>query len=123
MLLESASYLWDARVAAAHIHTFAAGVSLVSYRVDDLRKSAVERQLEILGEALNRLRRIDELTASRIPDLHRIVGMRNVLAHGYATVEDAVVWEAATQRVPEVARVIELLLLEHESEGEVPAPA
>lgn len=70
----------------------------------------MERQLEIIGEALNSLRRVDAETASTFPDLARIIGLRNVLAHGYAIVDDHVVWAAASSRVPELrARIVSLL--------------
>jgi uncharacterized protein with HEPN domain len=70
----------------------------------------VERQLEIIGEALNALRRQDPDTADAVPHVHRIIGLRNVLAHGYAVVDDGVVWAAASTRVPELARDVEALL-------------
>ena len=56
-------------------------------------QSAVERQLEVLGEALTVLRRIDPVVASTIPDLNRAVVLRNVLIHGYATVDHRIVWD------------------------------
>ena len=55
------------------ITTFAYGLTAASYAADELRKSAVERQLEIIGEALNRLRKADPEVAQRIPDISRIV--------------------------------------------------
>lgn len=111
---ESAALLWDARAAAERIATFVSGLTEATYRNDELRKSAVERQLEILGEALKNLRSADPETAARIPDLPRIIGMRNVLAHAYAVVDDGVVWEAATARVPALALIVEGLLAEIE---------
>ena len=57
----------------------------------------------VIGEALKRLRDLDPQTAHLIPDIHRIIALRNILAHGYAVVDDGVVWSAATHRVPELA--------------------
>jgi uncharacterized protein with HEPN domain len=79
-------------------------------RPDELRRSAVERQLEIIGEALKHLRNGDPETAQHIPDITRIIGLRNILAHGYTMVDDAVVWSAASQRVPELLAAVDQLL-------------
>jgi uncharacterized protein with HEPN domain len=91
---------------------FIIGLDEASYAADQLRRSAVERQLEIVGEALKNLRNADPDIAQRIPDIARIVGLRNILAHGYAVVDDAVVWSAASQRVPELLAVVGQLLAE-----------
>ena len=107
---ESAALLWDAHSAASKIVEFIDGLDSTAYASDELRRSAVERQLEIIGEALKNLRSADPDTAAHIPDLSRIIGLRNILAHGYAVVDDAVVWSAASQRVPELIRVIDVLL-------------
>lgn len=107
---EAAAHLWDARDAARRVVEFIGGMDEVGYRSDPLRRSAVERQLEIVGEALNNLRRVDPKTAGEVPDLNRIVGLRNVLAHGYAVVDDAVVWTAADRRVPDLIVVLDRLL-------------
>lgn len=56
---ESAAFLWDVRAAGLRIATFTDGLDSDGYVADELRKSAVERQLEIIGEALNRLRKVD----------------------------------------------------------------
>ena len=64
---ESAAFLWDVRAAGVRITTFADVLTAASYAADELRKSAVERQLEIIGEALNRLRKADPDVAHRIP--------------------------------------------------------
>jgi uncharacterized protein with HEPN domain len=96
--------------AASRIASFIEGLTESTYSEDELRKSAVERQFLIVGEALNSLRRVDPVTAARIPDLSRIVGLRNVLAHGYAVVDDAVVWRAASSRAPELRAAVAALL-------------
>ena len=107
---DSAAFLWDVRAAGVRITTFAYGLTAASYAADELRKSAVERQLEIIGEALNRLRKADPEVAQRIPDISRIVGLRNILAHGYAVVDDAVVWSAVSERMPALLTVVDNLL-------------
>lgn len=109
---ESAAFLWDVRAAGVRITTFTDGLTGKGYAADELRKSAVERQLEIIGEALNQLRKADPSTAQRIPDISRIVGLRNILAHGYAAVDDSVVWGAVSERIPALLAVVEDLLAE-----------
>lgn len=111
---ESAAYLWDVRAAGNRIATFTAELTQESYAVDELRKSAVERQLEIVGEAMAKLRKADPEAATTIPDISRIIGLRNILIHGYAVVDDAVVWTAATKRLPELLKVVDGLLSELE---------
>jgi uncharacterized protein with HEPN domain len=62
--------------------------------------SAVERQFEIIGEAFTGLRRSAPELANAIPDLPRIVAFRNVLIHGYATVDDQLVWGVVEGDLP-----------------------
>jgi len=73
-------FLWDAHFAAEAILEFVAGKTVADYRSDRLLRSAVERQFEIIGEALNQLCKIEPAWAERIPDLPQIVAFRNLLA-------------------------------------------
>lgn len=109
---ETPALLWDAGTAAHLIATFISRRSFSDYTADPMLRSAVERQFEIVGEALNRLRKVDPQTAARIPDLARVVAFRNILAHGYAVVDHAIVWQLATQRLPELAEVVRNLSAE-----------
>lgn len=104
------TYVWDARRAAGLVADFVSGRSWDDYESDVLLRSAVERQFEIIGEALNQLRRVDEDLAAQVPDLQRIVAFRNVLIHGYAAVDNRLVWEIATDRVTELIVVLDRLL-------------
>ena len=92
MLRDVRAYLWDARVAVDSIREFTRGRSQEQYRHDAMLRSAVERQFEILGEALNQLRRLAPAVAERIPELGEIVDFRNLLIHGYATIDHDTVW-------------------------------
>ena len=84
---EAPALIWDARRAAGRVLEFVAGRSWDDYQQDVMLRSAVERQFQIIGEALNRLSKVDPGTAGRVPDLARIVAFRNVLVHGYAQID------------------------------------
>jgi len=103
-------YLWDALQAAQLLADFGRGKSLDDYLSDAMLRSAVERQFEIIGEALNQLSRQDPEIAAQIPDLPRIVSFRNILIHGYAIVDDALVWQLLTNRLPALRQVLDRLL-------------
>jgi len=105
-----AKYLWDARRAAERIARFTAGRSNNDYMADEMLRSAVERQFEIIGEAFAGLRRVDPDLASSIPDLPRIVAFRNVLIHSYATVDDRLVWEVVEGMLPRLLALLTRLL-------------
>ena len=63
-------------------------------------QSAVERQSEIIGEALNQALGLDSEMSNRISNTRRIIAFRNRLIHGYATVSPTVVWGIVTNDVP-----------------------
>lgn len=107
---EAGALLWDARRAAELIGSFVADRTWSDYLDDPMLRSAVERQFEIIGESLNRLSRVDPETAAGIDDLPRIVAFRNVLIHGYATIDDAIVWEVTTERLPGLGNLLSSLL-------------
>ena len=73
-------------------------------------RRAVEREFEIIGEALNRIDRLDPPTAARISELRRIVDFRNRIIHGYDTVDDAVVWGIVEKRLPLLIKDVVCLL-------------
>jgi uncharacterized protein with HEPN domain len=60
----------------------------------------VEREFEIIGEALNRLSQVEPELAARVTELPRIVGFRNRIIHGYDTVDDATVWGVIKAHLP-----------------------
>ncbi len=71
---------------------------------------AVERQFIVIGEALAALRRVEPDTASNILDLGRIVAFRNVLIHGYASVDDRLVWGVIERELDTLRASIDRLL-------------
>jgi uncharacterized protein with HEPN domain len=105
-------YLFDVREAAHAIMSFTKGLNANDYEANKLVSSAVERNFEIIGEALNQLSKADAVLAKRIPGLARIVAFRNLLIHGYATVDHQRVWALTQGELITLTSVIEELLEE-----------
>jgi uncharacterized protein with HEPN domain len=82
MRLEARKYLYDVQQAAARISEFTSGKRFEDYQSEAMLRAAVERQFEIIGEALVRLARLDENFVARISEHRRIVAFRNILIHG-----------------------------------------
>lgn len=116
-------HLLDALDAAQAIQAFVAGRTEEDYGKDRLLRSAVDREFEVVGEALNRLRRDDEGVAARIPDLAEIIGFRNVLIHGYDIVDRSAVWKAISVEIPPLVASINTLLAELDAAMPPPASA
>jgi uncharacterized protein with HEPN domain len=110
MRLESKTFLEDIRQAVALILDFTQGKTFSNYENDALLRSGVERQFEIIGEALNRLNRVDPATADQISQARRIIGFRNILVHGYDIVENTVVWDIVEKNIPILHKEILSLL-------------
>ena len=102
--------LWDAREAANAIALMTAGKSFEDFNGDIVLRSAVERQFEIIGEALGQLARLDAALAAKIPDLPEIVAFRNILIHGYAVIDRARVWRAVQDDLPGLRAALDRFL-------------
>lgn len=79
--------LEDIRDAAAYIGEIVQGRTLDDYQHDRMLRQAVERNFEIIGEAVSRLTRVDPDTAARIGSHRQIVDFRNVLIHGHDLID------------------------------------
>ena len=60
----------------------------------------IERELEIIGEALARLRGDHPDIAEGVRDIHKVIGLRNVLAHGYDVLEHEILWDIVENKLP-----------------------
>jgi uncharacterized protein with HEPN domain len=92
--------LEDIRSAAAFVREATAGKTVEDYCSDRLLRQAVERNFEIIGEAVGRLAKIDPATAESIGDYARIISFRNLLIHGYDLIDDAQVWSVIRVNLP-----------------------
>lgn len=107
---KSPKLLEDIRDAAEFIREAAQGLTLDDYRGDRRLRNAVERNFEIIGEAMKRLAQIDQETAGRIGDSIQIIAFRNVLIHGYDLVDHALVWSVIENQVPALLKDVGVLL-------------
>jgi uncharacterized protein with HEPN domain len=104
------AYLSDVKDSASLISQFVSGKTIDDYQGDPLLRSAVERQFEVIGEALSQLSKTSPELAQQIPDLRRIVDFRNVLAHAYAVIDDDTVWQAIHTNLPQLIQGVSALL-------------
>ncbi len=102
--------LVDALGAVESATAFVAGVSLSGYKADKMRRSAVERQLEILGEACSRLAKLEPTLVASVANLKLAIDLRNRIIHGYDSVDDEIVYLTVTQDLPELQAGLSVLL-------------
>lgn len=110
MRVESAKLLEDIRRAGQLIARFVDRKDLADYVDDPLLRSAVERQFEIIGEALKRLAITDPAAADQITHTARIISFRNILIHGYDLVDHEVVWDVIQTHLPVLRQQVQVLL-------------
>jgi uncharacterized protein with HEPN domain len=79
-----------------------------SYRKDLKTKKAVERNLEIIGEAVNRILKTDEVFP--LKDAKQIIGTRNRIIHSYDNISDEVIWTIIVRELPALKIQIDDLL-------------
>lgn len=110
MQLEAKKYLYDIQQAADLLAAFTASKQLEDYEADPMLRAAVERKFEIIGEALAQLSRLDDRLVARISEYRRIIAFRNILIHGYAEVDDRMVWDIVESKFPVLRREITAML-------------
>ena len=110
MRLECKKYLFDIERAAGLVRDFTQGKTFAEFGSDLMLRSAVERQFEIIGEALNQLLKIDAETAGQITDYRHIIAFRNILIHGYAQIDHRLVWGVVESNIPILISEVRALL-------------
>lgn len=88
---------------ARRVERLVAGMSLEQYMTDQPRQMAVERGLEVIGEAANRTSAATRAAYEHIP-WRAIIGQRNVLAHEYGTILQEMIWDTASRDTPVLIR-------------------
>lgn len=110
MFPETAKRLRDAQAACIEVATFVEGNNLDSFLDNRGLQLILQALFSNIGEALNRARGFDVALEGTLSDLHRIVGMRNRIVHGYDTIDYDVLWFTAIDRVPNLLSALDELL-------------
>ena len=103
---QDAAFLWDMLTAARAVVRFTAGYDLPRYLSDEVLQAAVERKLEIIGEAARHISPIFQNAHRGIP-WAKIRGQRNVIAHDYGRIEHDRLWAVVSVYLPELIAQIE----------------
>ena len=82
------------------------------FEKDIMRRCVVERKTEIMGEAINRIRKKDP--SFEIPNAKEVINTRNRIIHGYDSVETEFLWGLVVRHIPELKKDIERIIVEYE---------
>jgi len=104
-----AAWLWDIVDAAKQAKEFVTGLNYLQYQRDRKSQMAVERAVEIIGEAARRISTKFQEAHPEIP-WRSMISLRNVLAHEYGEIKQEIIWQIATLRAPELIALIEPLI-------------
>lgn len=113
MLHDIRKLCFDILKAIAEIHDFTKGIDLDQYRKSRVVKLAVERDYEIIGEALKRMQIRFESEFLHITDGRKIIDFRNLLAHAYDDIADEIVWDITNFNLTTLQSEIEDILNNH----------
>lgn len=105
------AYVWDMLQAAREALSYVSRASEARFLRDRMRQRALERTIEILGEAAGRVSQPARQELVQI-DWRRIVGQRNVLAHKYSKIDYALLYNSTRDNVPRLIGILEKLLEE-----------
>jgi len=93
-------YLYDIVNCCEFITKFTQNKTIEDYENDRAFRSALERELQIIGEAMLRLNNVSPQTAEKISQHRNIIGFRHILVHGYDSLDPNTVWNVVETKVP-----------------------
>ena len=100
--------LLDIIEACEKIETYTTGLTSKDFQESSMIKDAVERNIEIIGEACNKLSH-DFKNEYSFVEWHKPIGMRNRLIHGYFSSDTILLWNTCTKIIPDFKKQITLL--------------
>lgn len=103
-------YLFDMLDSCRFLLELTADENVERYTRDRAFRGAVERELQIVGEALLQLKLLDPATADQISEHGRIIGFRHILVHGYDVLNPDIVWYIVKDKLPLLRSELEGLI-------------
>ena len=111
-LREPRKYLYDMLSSCQFLIEFTGGKTIDDYINDRAFRSALERELQIIGEAMMQLEDITPDITEKIPEYRNIIGFRHVLVHGYDSLNPATVWNVVETKLKGLEEKLQQLLSE-----------
>lgn len=109
MLDEIKKLLLDIKISIDSIEDYLGeGRDFLKYQSDKMLKRAIEREFEIIGEAMNRIDKFDPKI--KISSKRQIIGIRNRVIHGYDNIDDGIIWGTIVRHLPTLKNEINKLL-------------
>jgi len=109
MLPRIEKYLYDIKESINSIEEYLEdNRDFFEYHKNKLLRRGIERELEIIGEAINRLLKIK--SDIEISEARRIVDLRNWVIHGYDKVDDVIIWGIISKDIPKLKKQVDKLL-------------
>jgi uncharacterized protein with HEPN domain len=84
--------------------------NFITYKKNTMLKRAVERNLEIIGEAVKRILNADSSLENEITNSKAIIGLRNQVIHAYDSISDEAIWSILTNHLPKLKNEIDVLI-------------
>lgn len=105
----NAAYIFDMLQAAEKIQRYISGKNFADFSRDELLRDAIERNIEIRGEAARRISDNFKQKQAEIP-WAKIIAQRNVLIHEYDDIELEEIWEVASFHIPRLLTLIRMIM-------------
>lgn len=100
------SYLIDIYQCASDFVEFTSNIQFHEFENDKIRKLATERQLEVLGQAANKIKKETQNLFPNIP-WAQVIGLRNKLAHDYGEILAKRIWDISRNSIPALVKDLE----------------
>lgn len=106
-------YLLDIIISIDGIKTYTAGITkFADFTANRVVYRAVERELEIIAEAITRIKNVD--SSIEISQSKKIIGLRNRVIHAYDTVNEDIVWGVVVKHLDSLKTEVEYLIKKFE---------